>query len=297
MKTEIKEPKKRGLLRQKLGKQYYILRRSYDWWLDDLLGRRKWAQQVLEDSGNDDCKAADIVEHFPYVVFEHKSVVMRELAGLDMQLQENKRRNLELAIEHLNGIVIRQGEVFSIWKNVGKPTRAKGYKEGLVLKQGQLSRGVGGGLCQLGNLLFWIFAHSPLSVIERYRHGFDVFPDVRRKVPFGAGATLSYNYIDLQVLNETVDDYRIELWLDDENLYGRLLCESKLDDEYRVEERNHEMRMQFWGGYSRHNEIVQVVRHSDGTEDERLLVRNDAIMMYAPFLEDQKVGANIQEDR
>ena len=55
--------------------------------------------------------------------------------------------------------------------------------------------------------------------------------------------------------------------------------------------------MQFWGGYSRHNEIVQVVRHSDGTEDERLLVRNDAIMMYAPFLEDQKVGVNTQEDR
>ena len=280
MKTEINKPQKRVFLRQKLGKQYYILKRKWNWWLDDLLGRKKWAKHhAIQGSDS---------THFPYTVFEHQSVVMRKLAGVDMKLQENKRKNLELAIKHLNGLVIRQGETFSIWKNVGKPTRSKGYKEGLVLKQGQLARGVGGGLCQLGNLLFWMFAHSPLLVTERYRHGFDVFPDVKRKVPFGAGATLSYNYIDLQALNETVDDFRVELWLDDEYLYGRLLCESELKQEYRVEERNHEMRMQFWGGYSRHNEIVQVISYPDGREEERHLVRNNAIMMYAPFIEDRK---------
>jgi vancomycin resistance protein VanW len=48
-------------------------------------------------------------------------------------------------------------------------------------------------------LTFWIFAHSPLLITERHRHSFDVFPDVNRKVPFGAGATLSYNYIDFRV--------------------------------------------------------------------------------------------------
>lgn len=281
MKTDIKEPQKRGRLRQKLGRQYYILKRSYHWWLEGLLGCKKWAQRMSDE------ELIDVRKHFPHVVFEHKSIIMRELAGVDMQLQQNKRKNLELAIKHLDGIVIRQGETFSIWKNVGRPTLSKGYKEGLALQQGKLSSDVGGGLCQLGNLLFWMFAHSPLCVIERFRHGFDVFPDVHRKVPFGAGATLAYNYIDLQVRNETVDNYRVELWLDDKYLHGRLLCESELSDVYRVEERNHEMRMQFWGGYSRHNEIVQVVRHQDGTEDERLLVRNDAIMMYAPFLENK----------
>ena len=42
----------------------------------------------------------------------------------------------------------------------------------------------------------------------------------------------------------------------------------------------------------RHNEIVQIIDHPDGSEDERLLVRNDAIMMYAPFLEDQQSKDN-----
>jgi vancomycin resistance protein VanW len=245
-----------------------------------LLGRKVWARQEKSDGDAGG-------KFFEHLVFEHRSVILRKLAGVDMQLQENKRRNLELAVEHLNEVVIRPGETFSVWKNVGRPTLGKGYLEGLVLKQGKLSSGVGGGLCQLGNLLFWLFAHSPLTVTERYRHGFDVFPDVGRKVPFGAGATLAYNYIDLQVLNETMDEFKVELWLDDTFLYGRLLCENPLEREYRVEERNHLIRQQFWGGYSRHNEIVQVVTDRDGNETERLLVKNDAIMMYAPLLEDR----------
>lgn len=280
METEIREPVERGRLRRVLGREYFIAKRALSWRVDALRGRKVWAKQDDGDSSDAGGK------FFENVVFEHRSVILRKLAGVDMRLQENKRRNLELAVEHLNGMVIRQGETFSVWKNVGRPTRRKGYLEGLVLKQGQLSSGVGGGICQLGNLLFWMFAHSPLRVTERYRHGFDVFPDVGRKVPFGAGATLAYNYIDLQVVNESVDDYRVELWLDDEFLYGRLLCESPLEVEYRVEERNHEIRQQFWGGYSRHNEVVQVVTDGDGVESERVLVRNDAIMMYAPFLED-----------
>jgi len=88
-----------------------------------------------------------------------------------------------------------------------------------VLNQGRVDKGTGDGLCQLGNLLFWIFARSPLLVLERHRHGFDVFPDVNRKVPFGAGATLAYNYIDLQAKNETANQFQIKLWLDDEYLH------------------------------------------------------------------------------
>lgn len=285
VKTEIEEPLRRGKLRQVLGKEYYIARRAVGWRVDSFLGRKVWARQEMSDRQE---KSGDVGgKFFEHVVFEHRSVILRKLAGVDMQLQENKRRNLELAVEHLDGVVIRPRETFSIWKNVGRPTRKKGYLEGLVLKQGKLSSGVGGGLCQLGNLLFWLFAHSPLTVTERYRHGYDVFPDVGRKVPFGAGATLAYNYIDLQVLNETMDAYKVELWMDDTFLYGRLMCERPLEREYRVEERNHLIRQQFWGGYSRHNEIVQVVTDRDGNESERLLVTNDAIMMYAPLLEDK----------
>ena len=166
---EIEKPIKRGRLRQILGREFYILKRK----LNCFLSSKKWAKQIKE-------------EFKGYSVFKHKSIILRPLKGVDMYLQENKRVNLELAIKKLDSMLIKPGETLSVWRNVGRPTRAKGYLEGLSLKNGQISKDIGGGLCQLGNLLFWIFAHSPLTITERHRHGFDVFPDVNRKVPFGA---------------------------------------------------------------------------------------------------------------
>ena len=65
------------------------------------------------------------------------------------------------------------------------------------------------------------------------------FPDVKRTVPFGAGATLSYNHIDLQVKNETPNTFQLKLWLDGTHLNGKLLCNSPLTTAFKVEERNH----------------------------------------------------------
>jgi vancomycin resistance protein VanW len=215
-------------------------------------------------------------------------MILRPLKDVDMYLQENKRTNLILAVKKLNQTVIKPDEVFSLWKLVGRPTKSKGYLEGLILNQGKIDKGTGGGLCQLGNLLFWIFAHSPLSISERHRHGFDVFPDVNRKVPFGAGATLAYNYIDLQINNETVNTFQIRLWLDEKYLHGELIAKDRVTSSYLIEERNHLMSQQIWGGYTRHNQIYKVETDRIGVEQESLLVENHAIMMYSPFLDAKK---------
>ncbi len=266
--TNIPKPIQRSILRQILGKEYYILKTKLQW----IFGKTSWATQ--KDSPWDS-----------YPVFEHKSLILRKLKDVDMYLQENKRTNLRLAIGEINGLVIKPGETFSFWKLVGRPTKQKGYLDGLILQQGSLSKDTGGGLCQLGNLLFWIFAHSPLNITQRWRHGFDVFPDVQRSVPFGAGATLSYNHVDLQVTNRTNHTFQLQLWLDDSYLNGKLLSSDKLQTQYRVEERNHKIQQQIWGGYSRHNQIFQIEYNQDEIISEKLLVENHAIMMYNPLLE------------
>lgn len=266
----IPTPKFRGKWRRLIGKEYFILKRRWNWRTTP----KRWAQ------------TRSAAEDFPVEVKTHRSLILRPLKDVALQLQENKRTNLRLAVRHLDGIVIRPGETFSFWKLVGRPTARKGYLEGLVLQNGTIQSGTGGGLCQLGNLLFWLFAHSPLTITERYRHGYDVFPDVNRNVPFGAGATLSYNYIDLQVRNETDLPFHLQLWLDEDYLNGRLGCAEELETVFTIEERDHRMNQQFWGGYSRHNRIVQLVTHADGTVTEKLLVENHAIMRYSPFLTD-----------
>lgn len=267
---EIKKPIKRGPVRQYFGKEYFILKRKFLWFVNSI----NYAKDIN-------------LIGYDNLVFTHRSLILRPLKDVEMYLQENKRENLRLAIQHLNNIEIKPGEVFSLWKLVGRPTARKGYLEGLVLKNGKTEKDIGGGLCQLGNLLFWIFAHSPLKVIERYRHGYDVFPDVKRKVPFGAGATLSYNYIDLQIKNTTSNSFCLKLWIDETHLNGKLTAQVELSESYKVVERNHIIKQQFWGGYSRHNQIFKIIEHK-GVVKEELLVENNAIMMYNPILNNPK---------
>ena len=269
----VEKPKNRGKIRQIIGREYFILKRKLDWYF----GSERYADRTAN-------------EKFENVVFEHKSVILRKLKDVDMYLQENKRTNLKLAIKHIDKIVIQPGETFSVWKLVGRPNKRKGYLEGLVLNNGKIDKGIGGGLCQLGNLLFWIFIHSPLTIKERYRHGFDVFPDVNRKVPFGAGATLAYNYIDLQVKNETDNTFIIELWTDKTHLNGRLTSKFEVKEKYEIVERNHQVKTQFWGGNTRHNQIYQLITRENGEQVEKLVVENHAIMMYNPFLNEKSLN-------
>ena len=259
---------RRAPWRRQLGSLYY----RYERYLSDFIKRPQFAKQGAKPQQL-------------FTIKEHSSLILRPLKDVDMVLQENKRTNLRLAIQHLNGLIIRPKELLSVWHQVGKPSKRKGYLEGLVLREGKIDKGIGGGLCQLGNLLFWLFAHSPLMIAERHRHSFDVFPDVNRRIPFGAGATLSYNYIDFRVLNQTDDSYYLELWLDDTHLWGRLsIMNRPCEVQYSIEERGHQVVAQPWGGYTRHNQIVQIATYPDGVRTERLLVENHAIMMYNPIL-------------
>jgi vancomycin resistance protein VanW len=264
----VVKPTKRSYLRSTLGREYYTLRRRMEW----LANARTFARR-------------DGSVRLPNSIFRHRSMILRPLQDVEMYLQYNKITNLRLAVERLDGIVIRPGDTFSIWRNVGRPTARRGFLEGLVLHNGRIEKGIGGGLCQLGNLLYWIALHSPLTIAERYRHGFDVFPDINRSIPFACGATLAYNYIDLQLRNDRPDDFQIRLWLDDEYLHGELFCDKPSEFTYDIYETDHLMKLQPWGGYTRHNRIwKRSTSLIDGSVSESLVTENHAIMMYQPLL-------------
>ena len=54
-----------------------------------------------------------------------------------------------------------------------------------------------------------------------------------------------------------------------------------------VMEKEHAIKMEYWGGYSRHNEIWRKVFDvvTDEVVDEEFVTANHAIMMYQPLLE------------
>ena len=266
---QVAKPIKRSKLRRKLGKEYYCLKERVNWLRSD----QKWAMERSK-------------VRLPALVKSHQSFLLRRLKDVDMHLQRNKVTNLQLALDCIDGVIIKPGETFSFWKMVGRPTKSKGYLEGMTLSEGKVTSGTGGGLCQMGNLIYWMTIHTPLVVTKRWRHSYDVFPDVNRKIPFGSGATLSYNYIDLQITNESDQAFQINLWLDDTHLHGQICAENSIEDEIIIEERNHLFRQQWWGGYTRHNEIWRIKTNPDSGEvSEELVTENHAFMMYNPLLE------------
>jgi len=202
-----------------------------------------------------------------------------------MWLQDNKTNNLKIAAWTLHGLVIKPGETLSYWDRIGKPTASKGYVPGMILSQGKVTVGVGGGLCQLSNLIYWMTLHTPLTVTERHRHGYDVFPDSGRTQPFGSGATCYYNYIDLQIRNETNDTYQLILEITDSELIGCWRSSAAQRYRYEVYESRHWFTQELWGGYIRNNELWRKVCDEEGNEIRNdFVTANKAIMMYDPSL-------------
>ncbi|NCB52623.1 MAG: vancomycin resistance protein [Clostridia bacterium] len=263
----MQKPIKRSMLRTKCGAAYYSFLRHLMW------------------AAKNGHFAASYTKPLPFLIYSHETVLLRKLKDVDMRYQYNKIVNLKLAARKLNGVVIHPGEIFSYWKLIGKPTRAKGYIDGMVLQNGTVRPGTGGGLCQMSNLIYWMTLHTPLTVIERHRHGYDVFPDSNRTQPFGSGATCSYPHIDLMIRNDTDSDYQLLVNVGGEYLEGQWRSSSPPEVRYEIVEKNHIMQGEFWGGFSRHNALFRRTYTLQGEmTDEAFIVANSALMMYSPFL-------------
>jgi vancomycin resistance protein VanW len=150
--------------------------------------------------------------------------------------------------------MIRPRERFSYWMLVGNTTKIKDYLNGLEIYRGKITSGIGEGVCQISNKIYWMTLHTDLDVIERHTHAFDAFPDNKRTIPFGSGATVSYNYYDLVLENNTYRTYQFHFWMNDEFLFDQIRNNELEPHNHHIQERNH--RFHFIDGqYFRENEL------------------------------------------
>jgi vancomycin resistance protein VanW len=213
----------------------------------------------------------------------HKSLLLRQMGDSDMYLQHNKVTNLKLAAQRLDGILIGPGETFSFNRLVGNCTRRRGYVEGMRLSNGEAVPGVGGGICQLANLLYWMVMHSALTVTERSEHSFDPFPDNGRVLPWGTGCSIVYNYVDLQFRNDTDSTFQLRIGVGERYLEGELRADREQAASYKVFARN-ERFYRLGDEYFRANEIWRTVidRRTGNTVGEERLRHNCALVKYLP---------------
>ncbi len=217
----------------------------------------------------------------PNLVKSHTSLLVRRLYGVDIKLQENKVTNIILACKRLNKLVIHPGETFSYWTTLGKPTKRRGFTDGLVIAKNGLTSGIGGGLCQMANMIHYLILNSPLEVTELHHHSDSLFPDEKRRVPFGTGTSVAYNHVDYRFKNTTDSDVQLLLWIEDGYLCGELRSEKKFQYRYRLVEENHFFAKE-GKDYYRNSEVYRlVIDRETGKEVAReLILKNHSRVMY-----------------
>jgi vancomycin resistance protein VanW len=241
--------------------------------------RRHWEWLRSDTSWATDRTAQDL----PIRVKQHKSLLLRTLGDSEMWMQHNKVRNLELATDRIDGILIKPGEEFSFCRLVGRATRRRGYLDGMLLDNGEAKAGPGGGICQLANLLHWMVLHSPLTVTERSEHSFDPFPDNGRVLPWGVGCAVYYNYVDLRFRNDTGTTFQIRVHVGPRYLEGEIRADRPVPYSYSVYAKD-ERFIAYGADWFRRNEIWRDVidrRTGDRVRSE-LIKKNCALVKYIP---------------
>ncbi len=108
----------------------------------------------------------------------------------------NRSTNIRLASSKIDGTVLMPGETFSYNTTVGKRTAAAGFKSAAVYSGGQVTNGIGGGICQVSSTLYNSVLLANLEIVERTNHGFN--PGY---VPAGRDATVSWGGPDFKFKN------------------------------------------------------------------------------------------------
>lgn len=215
-------------------------------------------------------------EILEYKVYSHNSLIRRRLGNVNMQLQENKAINLSLAAPKVNHIIIKPGEIFSFWQLVGKPSKKKGYKEGLTIGNNEVGSGIGGGMCQFTNLIHWMILHSDLTIIEHHHHdALDLFPDYGRVIPFGTGTSILYNYLDYRFQNNTNQTYQIIVYTTEEYLCGELRSNAAQKYSYHIHAENECFIEENNTVYRCGNVIRDVIDKGTGTIIDSTIIRTN----------------------
>jgi len=152
------------------------------------------------------------------VVAERRSPLWRDGREEEFRLVAGKVENLRVARRAFDGVVVPAGAVFSFWKQLGRPTRGRGFVEGREIRAGCVVPVVAGGLCQLSNALASCALECGMTLVERHGHTARIERDAA--VPGAVDATVSRNYVDLRLSAPFA--WRLEVGLTGEELVVRV---------------------------------------------------------------------------
>jgi len=151
------------------------------------------------------------------VLAELRSPLWTDGRPEEFALVAGKVHNLRLACAAFDGVVVPAGQVLSFWRQLGQPSRLRGFVLGREVRAGCVVPTVAGGLCQLSNALASAAARAGIELVERHGHS----ARIEQAGPSDeVDATVLWNYIDLRL--QAPFDFRIDVSLSGSELVLRV---------------------------------------------------------------------------
>jgi len=110
----------------------------------------------------------------------------------------NRIHNVQLVARLIDGKLVAPGATFSFNQATGARTADKGFREAPVIINGELTTGLGGGVCQVSTTVFNAAYEAGLKITERTNHALYI-----SHYPQGRDATVNYPDVDLKFVNDT----------------------------------------------------------------------------------------------
>ena len=110
----------------------------------------------------------------------------------------NRIHNVQLVARLIDGKLVAPGATFSFNQATGARTASKGFLEAPVIINGEVTTGLGGGVCQVSTTVFNSAYEAGLKITARTNHALYI-----SHYPQGRDATVDYPDVDLKFVNDT----------------------------------------------------------------------------------------------
>ena len=118
----------------------------------------------------------DMIQPQVTVADLQKHVTLRASAAttISYKSEEGRTNNIRRAFQLISGTILQPGETFSFNKLVGERSTDNGFYEADEYAYGEITRGVGGGVCQASSTVYQAAVAAGMQITKREQHSLPV---------------------------------------------------------------------------------------------------------------------------
>lgn len=171
---------------------------------DEVIGKRLLNDKLISYIADNvfllkdiDIPVEDIQPGLTKVFLSRINGVIGEFTTSFKGSSKGRIENIRLSSNAISNKLILPGEELSYNNLTGPRSTQSGYQEANVIIGGELTPGLGGGVCQTSTTMYNALLLSDITILERHPHSIPA-----NYVPYGQDAAVAYGYLDLKFRND-----------------------------------------------------------------------------------------------